>query len=335
MSEHSSIDRIDLRPSLAAAKAKTRARLGCTRRSGRPSWAATCIRGRSYPPVASQTMARQPCAQDPVKASVMAATMSGSARRGPHHRRCRANPPKHRPQCIMGLQQRKGRLKPTGDELPWRTFRKKGKVLWRRIATRGGPTVRAQDRKGRTTDRDCLRTRVPSRIDLAVLPAILTADAKPPKNSQSTRTIQESAGALRPSGSPRRASAPRNNDSIRAQRALRGVLSLAKKQNICYAFLFVGLIRTARRRPDRRSRKEGARPDLLAGAKDGAEFFSNSRPRRPEAPRSGLEGRSRAHWSWSRLRDAALARGPQHEHVDVAVVPATLLGSYIFYLNPP
>ena len=114
------------------------------------------------------------------------------------------------------------------------------------------PAVRAQDRKGRTTDRDCLRPRVPSRIDLAVLPAILTANAKPPKNSQSTRTIQESAGALRPSGSPRRASAPRNNDSIRAQRALRGVLSLAKKQNICYAFLFVGLIRTARRRPDRR-----------------------------------------------------------------------------------
>jgi hypothetical protein len=39
----------------------------------------------------------------------------------------------------MGLQQRKDRLKPTGDELPWRTFRKKGKVLWRRIVTRGGP----------------------------------------------------------------------------------------------------------------------------------------------------------------------------------------------------
>jgi hypothetical protein len=65
------------------------------------------------------------------------------------------------------------------------------------------PTVRAQDRKGRTTDRDCLRTRVPSRIDLAVLPAILTADAKTPKNSGSTRTIQESSGALRSPGSRR------------------------------------------------------------------------------------------------------------------------------------
>ena len=112
------------------------------------------------------------------------------------------------------------------------------------------------------------------------------------------------------------------------------MLHLAKNQKSCYAFLFAGLTRTARRRSIEDGRKEDARPDLLAGAKDGAEFFSNSRPRRPEAPRSGLEGRSRAHWSWSRLRDAALARGPQHEDVDVAVVPATLLGSYIFYLNP-
>jgi hypothetical protein len=45
--EHSSIDRIGLRPSRAAAWAKARARLGCTRRSGRPSSAATFIRGRS------------------------------------------------------------------------------------------------------------------------------------------------------------------------------------------------------------------------------------------------------------------------------------------------
>jgi hypothetical protein len=76
-----------------------------------------------------------------------------------------------------------------GDELPWRTFRKKGKVLWRRIVTRGGPGLpfALKTEKGRTTDRDCLRTRVPSRIDLAVLPAILTADEK---NSPSKRTIQ-------------------------------------------------------------------------------------------------------------------------------------------------
>ena len=60
------------------------------------------------------------------------------------------------------------------------------------------PAVRAQDRKGRTTDRDCLRPRVPSRIDLAVLPAILTADAEPPKNSRSTRTIQESSAPYDP-----------------------------------------------------------------------------------------------------------------------------------------
>jgi hypothetical protein len=40
-----------------------------------------------------------------------------------------------------------------------------------------------------------LRTRVPSRIDLAVLPAILTADAMPQKNSRSTRTIQRNVGA--------------------------------------------------------------------------------------------------------------------------------------------
>ena len=90
-------------------------------------------------------------------------------------------------------------MKPTGDELPWRTFRKKGKVLWRRIVTRGGPGLpfALKTEKGRTTDRDCLRTRVPSRIDLAVLPAILTADAKPPKNSRSTRTIQGTEDASR------------------------------------------------------------------------------------------------------------------------------------------
>ena len=115
-----------------------------------------------------------------------------SAWRGPHYRRCRANPSKHRPRCTRGLQQWKDRLKPTGDELPWRTFRKKGKVLWRRIVTRGGPGLpfALKTEKGRTTDRDCLRTRVPSRFDLAVPPAILTADAKPPKNSRSKRTIQ-------------------------------------------------------------------------------------------------------------------------------------------------
>ena len=48
----------------------------------------------------------------------------------------------------VGLQQRKDRLKPIDDELPWRTFReegarrgKKGKVLWHRIVTRGGPAL--------------------------------------------------------------------------------------------------------------------------------------------------------------------------------------------------
>jgi hypothetical protein len=80
------------------------------------------------------------------------------------------------------------------------------------------PTVRAQDRKGRTTDRDCLRTRVPSRIDLAVLPAILTADAKPSKNSRSTRTIQGNLGRPASPGSPRRF-APRDDGSIEAERA--------------------------------------------------------------------------------------------------------------------
>jgi hypothetical protein len=60
------------------------------------------------------------------------------------------------------------------------------------IVTRGEPGLpfALKTEKGRTTDRDCLRTRVPSRIDLAVLPAILTADAMPQKNSRSTRTIQ-------------------------------------------------------------------------------------------------------------------------------------------------
>src|ERR1700677_834109 len=45
--EHSGIDRIGLRPSLAAARAKAPARLRCTPRSGRPSGAATSISGRS------------------------------------------------------------------------------------------------------------------------------------------------------------------------------------------------------------------------------------------------------------------------------------------------
>jgi hypothetical protein len=54
-----------------------------------------------------------------------------------------------------------------------KAFRKKVKVLWHGIVNSGSgahPTVRAQDRKGRMRDPDCLRTRIRSSDDLAVLP---------------------------------------------------------------------------------------------------------------------------------------------------------------------
>src|SRR6202161_1196603 len=100
-------------------------------------------------------MARQPCAQDPPKASVMAATVLAirrarrAARRPPPYRRCRANPSKHRRRCTRGLQQRKDRLKPAEDELPWGAFRKEGEGPLAQDCNSGWarPTVRAQDRK--------------------------------------------------------------------------------------------------------------------------------------------------------------------------------------------
>jgi hypothetical protein len=102
---------------------------------------------------------------------------------------------------------------------------------------------------------------------------------------------------------------------------------------MCYAFLFAGLTRTARRRPDRRWRKEDARPDLLAGAKDGRNFLVTPDPlvlRRRKAASKDAPAHTDGGESWSRLRDAALARGPQHEDVDVAVVPAPSLGVTFF-----
>jgi len=77
--------------------------------------------------------------------------------------------------------------------------------------------------------------------------------------------------------------------------ALRIVLSLAQKQKMCYAFLFARLTRTARGRPDRRWRKEDARPDPWPAPKTGRNFLVTPNPLVAEAPRSGLEGRSRAH----------------------------------------
>jgi hypothetical protein len=72
--------------------------------------------------------------------------------------------------------------------------------------------------------------------------------------------------------------------------------------------------------------------------KTGRNFLVTRDPlvlRRREAASKDAPAHTDGGESWSRLRDAALARGPQHEDVDVAVVPATLLGSYIFYLNRP
>src|ERR1700675_2281730 len=73
-----------------------------------------------------------------------------------------------------------------------KAFRKKVKVLWHGIVNSGSgahPTVRAQDRKGRMTDPDCLRTRIRSSDDLAVLPPIFHADTDSRKQD-TRRTIQ-------------------------------------------------------------------------------------------------------------------------------------------------
>ena len=144
-------------------------------------------------------MARQPCAQDPVKASVMAATvlairMARPALSAMSSQSFETSTPMHNGPATAERSVEADRRRATMAHL---SQEGEGPLAQDCNSGWARPTVRAQDRKGRTTDRDCLRTRVPSRIDLAVLPAILTADAKPPKNSRSTRTIQTLKGALR------------------------------------------------------------------------------------------------------------------------------------------
>src|ERR1700733_5840100 len=72
-----------------------------------------------------------------------------------------------------------------------KAFRKKVKVLWHGIVNSGSgahPTVRAQDRKGRMTDPDCLRTRIRSSDDLAVLPP--QSSTQMPFRGSGTRDVQ-------------------------------------------------------------------------------------------------------------------------------------------------
>src|ERR1700722_13326052 len=74
-----------------------------------------------------------------------------------------------------------------------KAFRKKVKVLWHGIVNSGSgahPTVRAQDRKGRMTDPDCLRTRIRSSDDLAVLPP--QSSTQMPFRGSGTRDVQSS-----------------------------------------------------------------------------------------------------------------------------------------------
>ncbi len=119
-------------------------------------------------------MTRQPCDQGPVKTSAMAVGRvgdpQGAARRigdvEPILRNIDAD-------AKGGCSERKDQLKRAGDELPWRTFRKKGKVLWRRIVTRGGPglpfalkTEKRQDDRSRLLANSCSiqnRSRRPAR----------------------------------------------------------------------------------------------------------------------------------------------------------------------------
>src|ERR1700722_18023187 len=141
-------------------------------------------------------MARQPCDQGPLKASAMAATVLAIRRARPvvsamSSQSFETSTPMHKGPATAERSVEADRRRATMAHL---SQEGEGPLAQDRNSGWARPTVRAQDRKSRTTDRDCLRTRVPSRIDLAVLPAILTADATPPKNSRSTRTIQGNVG---------------------------------------------------------------------------------------------------------------------------------------------
>ena len=65
----------------------------------------------------------------PPRSSVMAATVLAIRRARPALSAMSSQSFETSTPMIKGLQQRKDRLKPTVEELPWRTFRKKGKVL--------------------------------------------------------------------------------------------------------------------------------------------------------------------------------------------------------------
>src|ERR1700722_1113577 len=104
-------------------------------------------------------MARQPCGQDPPKASAMAATVLAIRRARPavsamSSQSFETSTPMHNGPATAERSVEAGRRRATMAHL-----RKKGKVLWRRIVTRGGPGLpfALKTEKGRTTDRDCLR----------------------------------------------------------------------------------------------------------------------------------------------------------------------------------
>src|SRR6266481_2444890 len=135
-------------------------------------------------------MTRQPRDQGPAKASAMAATVLAIRRARPavsamSSQSFETSTPMHKGPATAERSVEADRRRATMAHLSRRRGKKgqegEGPLAQDCNSGWARPTVRAQDRKGRTADRDCLRTRVPSRIDLAVLPAILTADAKPPK----------------------------------------------------------------------------------------------------------------------------------------------------------
>ena len=96
-------------------------------------------------------MARQPCGQDPAKASVMAATVLAIRGARPAVSAMSSQSFENRRRCTRGLQQRKDRLKPTGDELPWAHLSQEREGPLAQDCNSGWarPTVRAQDRKSR------------------------------------------------------------------------------------------------------------------------------------------------------------------------------------------
>jgi hypothetical protein len=194
--EHASIDRIGLRPSRAAASRESAGAVGmhATKRQaelGRDLHQGAHSRQSLRRPwrgsLAARVRLRLRCKTWVMAATVLAIRRARPALSAMSSQSFETSTPMHKGPATAERSVEADRRRATMAHL---SQEGEGPLAQDCNSGWARPTVRAQDRKGRTTDRDGLRTRVPSRIDLAVLPAILTADAMPPKNSRPTRTIQ-------------------------------------------------------------------------------------------------------------------------------------------------